>query len=205
MTKIEDLKTTSRISDYVSRQGDGKFYAGYAKKGDDGFYHVIPCVEPERWGITYQFQRNKDITASLCMFRWALNRAADGAEVLGVDADLRKQWREVAAGIAEVSARINSSRLRIRSASLNFLSYPIVLDLFAAIARPQRDPLPWAGYTSHSSGSARILVWRLSKRRDASSSALPGNRSGRPTSPTKRVSPEKMATGVSPREMSVAM
>ena len=27
------------------------FYANYAKKGDDGYYHVIPSMEPERWGF----------------------------------------------------------------------------------------------------------------------------------------------------------
>ena len=34
------------------------------------------------------------------MFRWALTRAADAAELLGVDADLRKHWRDVAAQLA---------------------------------------------------------------------------------------------------------
>lgn len=33
------------------------------------------------------------------MFRWGLTRAADAADVLGVDADLSKHWREVAAHI----------------------------------------------------------------------------------------------------------
>ena len=75
------------------------FYAAYAKKGDDGYYHVIPSMEAERWGYYYQFARNKDVISSLCMFRWGLNRAADAAEALGVDADLRQQWRQVAAQI----------------------------------------------------------------------------------------------------------
>jgi hypothetical protein len=76
------------------------FYAAYAKKGDDGYYHVIPSMEEERWGWYPKFSRNKDVTSSLCMFRWALTRAAEGAELLGVDADLRGHWREVAAQIA---------------------------------------------------------------------------------------------------------
>ena len=76
------------------------FYAAYAKKGDDGYYHVIPSMEEERWGFYPEFARNKDVISSLCMFRWALTRAADAAELLGVDADLRQQWREVAAHIA---------------------------------------------------------------------------------------------------------
>jgi hypothetical protein len=75
------------------------FYAAYAKKGDDGYYHVIPSVQEESWGIYPEFSRNKDVISSLCMFRWALTRAADAAGLLGVDADLAEQWRQVAAGI----------------------------------------------------------------------------------------------------------
>ncbi|HEX3857809.1 MAG TPA: hypothetical protein VHY30_11005 [Verrucomicrobiae bacterium] len=75
------------------------FYAAYAKKGDDGYYHIIPSMEEERWGWYPKFARNKDVTSSLCMFRWALNKAADAAELLGLDTDLRGHWREVAAQI----------------------------------------------------------------------------------------------------------
>lgn len=75
------------------------FYSAYAKKGDDGYYHIIPSMAEERWGFYARFARNKDVASSLCMFRWALTQAAEGAELLGVDADLRKQWREVAANI----------------------------------------------------------------------------------------------------------
>jgi hypothetical protein len=73
------------------------FYAAYAKKGNDGHYHIIPSMEEERWGIYPQFARNKDVISSLCMFRWGLTRAADAAELLGVDPELRSQWRQVAA------------------------------------------------------------------------------------------------------------
>jgi hypothetical protein len=76
------------------------FYAAYAKKGEDGAYHIIPSMEAERWGYYAEFARNKDVISSLCLFRWGLLRAADAAEVLGVDADLRKQWRDVAAHLA---------------------------------------------------------------------------------------------------------
>jgi hypothetical protein len=76
------------------------FYAAYAKKGDDRCYHVIPSMEPERWGFYPQFARNKDVISSLCMFRWALNRAAEASEILGVDADRRGKWREMAAKMA---------------------------------------------------------------------------------------------------------
>ncbi|MBN1851870.1 MAG: hypothetical protein JW829_04070, partial [Pirellulales bacterium] len=76
------------------------FYVAYAKKGDDGYYHIIPSMEPEKWGWYAELARNKDVISSLCMFRWALNRAADASEILGVDADLRGKWREVAESLA---------------------------------------------------------------------------------------------------------
>jgi hypothetical protein len=76
------------------------FYAAYVKKGADGYYHVIPSMEEERWGIYPEFSRNKDVISSLCLFRWGLTKAADAAELLGVDADLRQQWRELAARMA---------------------------------------------------------------------------------------------------------
>jgi hypothetical protein len=76
------------------------FYAAYAKKGSDGYYHVIPSMEEERWGIYPEFSRNKDVISSLCMFRWGLTRAADAAEFLGVDPELRQQWRQIARQIA---------------------------------------------------------------------------------------------------------
>jgi hypothetical protein len=80
------------------------FYAAYARKGEDGYYHVIPSMEEERWGFYPKFARNKDVTSSLCMFRWALNKAADAAGLLEVDADLRGHWREVAAQIVPYAA-----------------------------------------------------------------------------------------------------
>lgn len=82
-----------------------RFYAAYAKKGDDGYYHIIPSMEEERWGIYPKFGRNKDIVSSLCLFRWGLNKAAEAAELLGADADLREQWRQVAAQIAPYPVR----------------------------------------------------------------------------------------------------
>lgn len=72
------------------------FYAAYAQKGKDGYYHVTPSMEEERWGIYPEFSRNKDVISSLCLFRWALVHAAEAADFLDVDADLSKQWKKVA-------------------------------------------------------------------------------------------------------------
>jgi hypothetical protein len=76
------------------------FYAAYAKKGEDGFYHIIPSMDPEKWGWNGGLAMNKDVISSLCMFKWALNKAAEASEILNVDKDLRNQWREVAGNLA---------------------------------------------------------------------------------------------------------
>jgi len=76
------------------------FYAAYAKKGEDGYYHIIPSMDPEKWGWYGGLTMNKDVISSLCMFKWALNNAAEASEILGIDKDLRKQWREVAGKLA---------------------------------------------------------------------------------------------------------
>ena len=59
------------------------FYAAYAKKGDDGYYHIIPSMEEERWGIYPKFAQNKDVISSLCMFRWALEARGGGGGITG--------------------------------------------------------------------------------------------------------------------------
>jgi hypothetical protein len=89
-----------RAQCYPAMKEMARFYAAYAKKGSDNYYHIIPSMQEEYWGIYPEFSRNKDVISSLCMFRWALTRAADAAELLGVDAELRQQWREVAAQLA---------------------------------------------------------------------------------------------------------
>ena len=72
------------------------FYAAYAKQGDDGVYHIIPSMQEESWGIQYQFSHSKDCIAAICMFRWALLRAAEAAALLKKDFDLRAKWIEIA-------------------------------------------------------------------------------------------------------------
>ena len=79
------------------------FYTAYVQKWDDGFYHVQPTVAQERWGITYQFKYNTDATASLAMIKWTLIRAAEAAELLGLDSDLQAQWLEIAGNLAPYS------------------------------------------------------------------------------------------------------
>ena len=76
------------------------FYAAYVTLGEDGRYHVIPSVSAEHWGWTYRFARNRDCSAALSLFRWALEAAAQAAELLGRDTELREDWRRVAQRLA---------------------------------------------------------------------------------------------------------
>lgn len=76
------------------------FVSEYLTKGDDGRYHVIPSMGGEHWGWTYKYKYNKDNTAALAMFKWALLRAAEAAEFLEVDEDLAPTWRALANEIA---------------------------------------------------------------------------------------------------------
>lgn len=81
---------------YPALRDLAEFYSAYASKGDDGLYHVIPTMSAEHWGWTYQFERNRDSTSALTMFKWTFKRAALASEILGVDADLREQWLKMA-------------------------------------------------------------------------------------------------------------
>ena len=76
------------------------FYSHYATPADYGAYHIVPTVSAEHWGWTPDFERNRDSTSALCMFKWLLEKAAVASEILGCDADLRDRWREVAANLA---------------------------------------------------------------------------------------------------------
>ena len=65
---------------------------------------------------------------------------------------------------------------------------------------PQADPAPWAGKTRTPSGRASSRSWSERYRSRARSAALEpadDSRSGRPTSPMKRVSPVRTPHGSS--------
>jgi hypothetical protein len=77
-----------------------QFYASYAVRGADGCYHFVPAVEAGSGALRPGFVRGQDTLSSLCMARWAFLRAAEAAEILGVDEDLRWQWRSLAGQLA---------------------------------------------------------------------------------------------------------
>ncbi len=85
---------------YPILKAGAEFYADYVTLEEDGYYHVIPTVSQEHWGLTYKFERNQDSISALCMIKWNLNTAARAAQILGRDADKIDTWRHIAANMA---------------------------------------------------------------------------------------------------------
>ena len=54
---------------------------------------LAPSVSPEHWGWTKDFERNRNSTFDLAMFRYIFNAALEGATVLGRDPALVKRWQ----------------------------------------------------------------------------------------------------------------
>ena len=73
------------------------FYEAFARRGWDGeHYQLMPTVETESYGISYQLEFAKNTTGAIAMFRKILNLACEAAAYLGEDAELIPGWREVA-------------------------------------------------------------------------------------------------------------
>ncbi|MBN2355898.1 hypothetical protein JXO59_07280, partial [candidate division KSB1 bacterium] len=173
------------------------FYTAYSKKGEDGYYHITPSLEPERWGFYAEFARNKDVISSLCMFRWALNRAAEASELLGVDAELRGKWREVAEHIVPyptwdtpkgpVFCAIRGVQPQYVSGDHNIgeaVEYPTVLadEINLDSPREQRDMMIRSAQilkASDTSDLTMILLGAVQKPWSHNAETLLNNRSGR--------------------------
>ena len=77
-----------------------RLYADYVTKCEDGFYHVIPTVSQEHWGLTPEFRLNRDSVGALSFIKYHLRACIEASEILGVDADERRQWREIVERLA---------------------------------------------------------------------------------------------------------
>ena len=71
------------------------FYSAYVTMGEDGFYHAIPSMAVEHWGMTYQWKFNKDALIALSAIRWTLRNAIETANFLERDQELIPRWQEV--------------------------------------------------------------------------------------------------------------
>jgi hypothetical protein len=85
---------------YPMLRAAADFLVAYLKKGGDGKYHIIPTVSPENWGATVDFRLNRDCIIDLALTDFLLEAMLEASQVLGVDAGLRDQWREVRANLA---------------------------------------------------------------------------------------------------------
>lgn len=63
------------------------------ERTDDGKIVLAPTVSPEHWGWTKRFERNRDCTFCLGMFRYTFDAAIEGAQTLGRDADKVARWK----------------------------------------------------------------------------------------------------------------
>ena len=93
------------------------FYAEFVEQCE-GDSHVVlaPSVSPEHWGWTENFQRNRDCTFDIAMFRYVLEAAIEGATTLGCDAPLVERWNAGPAASAAVSHDAGRSADRGRRA-----------------------------------------------------------------------------------------
>ncbi|HDS74012.1 MAG TPA: hypothetical protein ENN56_00585, partial [Firmicutes bacterium] len=51
------------------------FCAAYVSEEDDGFLHIAPTVSPEHWGLTENFERNRDCASALTLTKYLFNAA----------------------------------------------------------------------------------------------------------------------------------
>lgn len=73
------------------------FYEAFARRGYDGkYYHLLPTVETESYGISYKLKYAQDTTGAIAVFRKTLNMAIEAAEMMNVDSELISGWKEVA-------------------------------------------------------------------------------------------------------------
>jgi hypothetical protein len=74
-----------------------RFYEGFLTRAADGRYDMVPTVSPEHWGLTHNFQRNKNSLIDLALIKYLMNACVSASEVLGADESSRATWRRIAA------------------------------------------------------------------------------------------------------------
>jgi hypothetical protein len=72
-----------------------RFLAAYAKKEDDGNYHLNPTASPENWGCTVDFRLNRDCILDLALAQFLFDAVVEASTLLGVDPDERVHWKEI--------------------------------------------------------------------------------------------------------------
>lgn len=73
-----------------------RFCRAYLSEGEDGYLHIVPTVSPEHWGLTADFERNRDCLSALTLVKYLFKAAAEAAEILGVDTGEAAEWLRAA-------------------------------------------------------------------------------------------------------------
>ena len=82
-----------RATGYPVLRDAALFYTDFFKKGADGLYHAFPSNQGED-GFTGKAKDYTDRTQIMQHARYCFRAAIGAAEVLNVDADLRKAWQD---------------------------------------------------------------------------------------------------------------
>ncbi len=77
-----------------------EFCRSYLSEGSDGRLHLVPTVSPEHWGLTKNFERNRDCTSALTLTSYLLRAASNAAGILDENRKLARLWREAAERLA---------------------------------------------------------------------------------------------------------
>lgn len=77
-----------------------EFLAAYVDERPDGVFDIQPTCSPEHWGLTRNFERNRNTTSALALIRFHLEATAAAAVILGQDGGKRERWRHIARHLA---------------------------------------------------------------------------------------------------------
>jgi len=95
----QDVEFLRKRAYPMLREG-ARFFAAYVTKEADGYYHVVPTVSQEHWGFSPGLKLNRDSVGALSFAKYHLKACVEASEILGVDAEEREQWREIATHLA---------------------------------------------------------------------------------------------------------
>jgi hypothetical protein len=77
-----------------------KFCRAYLTEEEDGCLHIVPTVSPEHWGLTANFERNRDCLSAVTLMRYLFRAAAKAAEILNVPTEEAADWLAAAQRLA---------------------------------------------------------------------------------------------------------
>lgn len=80
-----------------------EFYEGFLQRAPDGKYDMPPTAV---WDLSFMIPDARNATIDLAFAKMLLRTASAASEVLGVDAELRAQWKQIAANLRNYSTTV---------------------------------------------------------------------------------------------------